>query len=137
MANSKIVKSWFNYAARDLKVAIQTLHLGSEYKNISAFHSQQSVEKVTKGMLAHYKVRFPKTHDLDKLAQELLPVDKSIASLVLKSKELTEYAVIYRYPDAERKPLSLSKAKDAIKKAQKIYDACFKVVYGKSTKLRS
>ncbi len=37
---------------------------------------------------------------------------------ISKVKTLTIYAVIYRYPDAERKPLTVAKARAAIKNAE-------------------
>jgi len=40
--NQKMVKQWFTYAARDLKMSMHSLEFSSEYK-ISGFHSQQFV----------------------------------------------------------------------------------------------
>ncbi len=111
-------------------MAQHSLTFGSEYKNISAFHSQQCAEKAIKGFLAFHKVRFSKTHDLVKLASEVSPSNPKLAKLILKSQGLSDYAVFYRYPDAEDKDLSMKNTKQAIKFAQKIYEVCFKEVFG-------
>lgn len=128
MPSSNLVNNWFKFAARDLKMAQHSLTYGSEYKNISAFHSQQCAEKAIKGFLAFNKIRFSKTHDLVKLAAEVAPIDANLSKLIIKSKGLTDYAVFYRYPDAEDKELTMKKARDAIKFAQKIYDECLRQI---------
>ncbi len=79
MAESSMVKLWFTYAARDLKTAKLCIDRGPEFKNISAFHSQQCIEKAAKGFLAKHKVRFSKVHDLEKLAGEIFQVDPELA----------------------------------------------------------
>lgn len=107
-----------------------SLAAGSEFKNISAFHSQQCAEKAIKGFLTFHKVRFSKTHDLIQLATEVAVVDVKLSKLIIKTKGLTDYAVVFRYPSIEKRPLSLNKAKTAIKQSQAIYDECFKKVFG-------
>ena len=129
MANSKLVTNWFKFAARDLKMAKLSLSSGSDYKNISAFHSQQCAEKAIKGFLTHKKIRFSKTHDLLMLSVEIQTVDTKLAKIVEKSKALTDYAVFYRYPDAADNDLTLSNAKSALKLSQKVYDACYTRVF--------
>lgn len=136
MAESKMVKLWFTYAIRDLKVAKLSLERGSEFKNISAFHAQQCVEKVAKGFLAKHKVRFQKTHDIEKLGNDVLQIDPALGKLFLKAKKLNAYAVAYRYPDAEKKPLTVAKARSAVKQAHTIYDRCYKAAFGKSDRSR-
>lgn len=107
-----------------------SLDSGPEFKNISAFHSQQCAEKAIKAFLTFHKVRFSKTHDLLKLAAEVKPLDANLAKLITRAKGLTDYAVVFRYPSAENKPLTMIKAKKAIQQSQIIYDVCFKKVFG-------
>lgn len=126
-----MVKLWFTYAARDLKITAHSLAFGPEYKNISAFHSQQCAEKAIKGLLSHHRIRFTKTHDLEKLSEDAVQVDAKIAKLVLKNKILSEYAVFYRYPDAEKKALTLAQARSAVSRARLIYDRCYASVFEK------
>lgn len=123
-----MVKLWFTYAARDLKAAKNTLVHGAEFKNISAFHSQQCAEKAVKGFLAHHKIRFSKTHDLESLSKDVAQIDSILAKQVFKLKNMNDYAVAYRYPDAEKRPMTVARAKTAIINAEKIYTECLKRV---------
>ena len=125
-----MVKQWFTYAAQDLKMARQSLAFGSEFKSISGFHSQQCAEKAIKGFLAFHKIRFPKTHDLELLAVEVAKVDDDLAKLAKKNRGMKQLAVDYRYPAEQRKPMTVTRARSAIKSAQKIYDECFNRVFG-------
>lgn len=122
---SKIIKQWFKYAAADLKLAKNSLNFGAEFKAISVFHSQQCAEKSIKGYLAHHKVRFSKTHNIEQLVSLVANVDPKLAKKIIKVKVLTMYAVVYRYPDAERKPMTVAKARSAIKLAEMVYEACY------------
>ena len=49
-------------------------------------------------------------------------IDPIIAKKISSAKTVSKYAVIYRYPDVEKKALTFAAAKVALKKAQKIYD---------------
>ena len=131
--NTKLVKQWFKYAVADLKLAKNSVSFNAELKALSAFHSQQCAEKAMKGYLTFYKVRFPKTHDLGALIDLIEEFDKTLAKKLRKSEAIVDYAVTYRYPDAERKPLTLAKTKSAIKIAEMVFDLCHAKV-NKSTK---
>ncbi|NJM09423.1 MAG: HEPN domain-containing protein [Bdellovibrionaceae bacterium] len=129
MANQKMVKYWFTYASRNLKIAKHSLALGSEYKEILGFHSQQCAEMAIKGLMAFHRIRIVKTHDLKMLAVEVEKIYPSLSSLIIKSaKPMTDLAVAYRYPDAELPPLTVRKAQSAIESAEKIYQACLKLI---------
>lgn len=127
-------KEWFRFAVRDLKHAKALLHLGPEFKHGASFHSQQCAEKAIKGYLSHHNVRPPKTHDIETLGTEVAKVDPILSKLTKKYGSLTDLAVAYRYPDAEKKPLTFTRAKSAVNQAQLIYDECYKRVYGKLPK---
>ena len=124
MTVSKTVKQWLKYARTDIKMAKASLELSSEYKNGAAFLAQQCAEKAIKGYLAFMKVRFPKTHNMAQLLAEVEKINPHLAKTLSKSKSLTAYAVTYRYPDAERKPLTVAKAKIAITVAEKVLVIC-------------
>lgn len=124
----KIVQQWFKYARNDLNMAKASLELSSSYKNISAFHSQQCAEKAVKGYLAFKKIRFHKTHNMTELLELVNSVDAKLAKNISKAKTLTIYAVIYRYPDAERKPMTVAKAKAASKIADHVLNMCIEAL---------
>jgi len=117
-----MVKQWFTYAGRDLRAAKAILDIGSEYKNISAFNCQQSVEKAIKGYLVFKGVRPPKSHNIKDLAVLVNTIDPQLAKKLLKADILTKYAVVYRYPDAEKKAMTMAQARAALKLASNIYD---------------
>ncbi len=86
--------------------------MGSQYKEISGFHSQQCAEMAIKGLLAFNQIRFSKTHDLERLAGEVKQLDHELARSILRSaKPMTDLAVAYRYPDANSAPLTTRKEK--------------------------
>ncbi len=58
--------------------------------------------------------------------KEVSTVDAALAKKISKAKTLTIYAVTYRYPDAERKPLTVTKARAAIKIAEYVFENCLK-----------
>ncbi len=96
--------------------------MGSEHRYAAAFHAQQCAEKAAKAFLVHNNVRPPRTHDIEELAIAIQPLNVQMAKKLKAIKSLTRFAVIYRYPDAERKAVSLSTIKTAIKNTQKFYD---------------
>ncbi len=96
MAESKIVKQWFSYASRDLQIAKYSLEHSSEFKNISAFHSQQCAEKSLTGLLAFHKIRFLKTYRIDELAKEVARYDPKFSKQLMKYKYMKDFAVAYR-----------------------------------------
>jgi len=117
-----MVREWFIFAGRDLRAAKALRDLGAEYKNIIAFNCQQCVEKSIKGYLLFNKVRPPKTHSIGDLALMVAAFDPRLAKELSKADKLTDYAVAYRYPDAEKEAMTVAKADRALKIAQKIYD---------------
>ena len=60
--------------------------------------------------------------------KEVSTVDAALAKKISKAKTLTIYAVTYRYPDAERKPLTVTKARAAIKIAEYVFENCLKAI---------
>lgn len=124
MKLSKTVTQWIRYARTDLRAAKFSLELSSEFKAVSAFHSQQCAEKIVKAYLVFYKVRVQKTHNMAQLLEDLAQIDPKLAKKLNKAKSLTTYAVTYRYPEAERKPLTAARAKTALKTAEKVFEIC-------------
>ena len=69
---------------------------------VLGFHAQQAVEKRLKAVLAASEIVYPFTHDIADLARRVredagldLPVD------AVTLQELTPWAVVFRYEDAE------------------------------------
>lgn len=124
----KIVKQWLVYAVKDMKLAQHILELGSKQKYAAAFHAQQSVEKACKAVLVFHGQRPPKVHDIESLGKLLEPFEPTLARAAKRLKGLSRFAVIYRYPDAELKPVNFSTIKTAVRKSKEFYDMAAEIV---------
>jgi len=61
------------------------------------FHAQQAVEKLFKALLSQLSIPFDYTHDISKLAQQLLDAGESLPAGLMPLTELNKFAVVYRY----------------------------------------
>lgn len=91
-----ITKEWLDRAREDLDVALEIISR-EHLTNMVAFHSQQAVEKVLKGIIEEFEIGFVKIHNLERLLgmvreQMSLDVDLNII------KRLDEVYTSTRYP---------------------------------------
>ena len=118
----------YKKAKADLKAAkilLENFEDGVEELDLETimFHLQQCAEKLLKSLLAYNKIHFTKTHDIEKLLEELR---KNQITTLDESKELiklSEYAVEGRYAiihddleDANNYIKILEKLSDFVKK---------------------
>ncbi len=101
MANLKLAKDWLGLANTDLIGAKALLERGDRFFALSAFHAQQASEKALKAYLVFQSIRVPKSHDIGDLVALIELKDKNLSELLKPCLELTDYAVAYRYPDAQ------------------------------------
>jgi len=111
-------KTWINLAERDYAVA---LHLSDTFVplpvEIICFHSQSTVEKALKAVLAYYEDKIPKIHDITNLITlckqhtDKIHIDKGIADTI------TDFAVVTRYVE-DRRDFTEDTAQFAIKQAK-------------------
>ncbi len=101
MKKSKNPNEWILYAESDLAVAAGGRLSKKILYETLCFHCQQSVEKALKALLVFYGTNFPKTHDIEFLLKLLKQNHIAIPKQVDKSKVLSLYAVISRYPGDE------------------------------------
>ena len=66
------------------------------------FSCQQAAEKYLKAFLIACGQAPPQTHDIDALVELCAAVDPAFDQLQSQVEGLTEFAVIFRYPDAWR-----------------------------------
>ena len=118
MANLKIAKDWIGFANTDLIGAKALLDLGANFLSLAAFHAQQAAEKSLKGYLVFNSIRVPKTHDIGDLLALIELKDLHFAELLKPCLDLTDYAVAYRYPDAQKIPLEKHAVVIAIQQAE-------------------
>ena len=96
----RMVKGWLTKAAVDLRTTKLLLAQNSDdFFGACVFHAQQAAEKAIKGYLAFNKVRFPKSHDIEKLLELVSSVDHDLALELKPSTILTKFAAAYRYPE--------------------------------------
>jgi len=92
------VQQWLNKAKHDLNAA-EVLHKSEiESFEITSFHAQQAAEKFIKAILVRHQVEFPKTHDIAKLRNLILKIDKVLFEKLEPADILTPYGVEFRYP---------------------------------------
>lgn len=103
----RMIKRWFEKAATDLHVA-KLLKTMPDAFEPSVFHCQQAAEKAIKGFLVTHKIRFDKTHDIEKLLKLVATVDTNLATELKPSIILTQFAVAYRYPEEAEPPEPLT-----------------------------
>ncbi len=76
----------------------------------ACFHAQQCVEKYLKAYMVEHEVQFPKTHDLAYLTLLLETVDATLLTYLDAMRQLTDYAVEFRYPgDFARKRMRVGR----------------------------
>jgi HEPN domain-containing protein len=76
------------------------------------FHAQQCAEKYFKARLSEAGISFSKTHDLEKLLNDLLPIEPGWNVLRNEAIVLTSFAVEFRYPGMKA---TKSDSEDAVK----------------------
>ena len=99
MKRDKSVDEWVEKAEGDFETVLDLRSKRRpKQRYIIAFHCQQCVEKYLKALLTFHRIHFPKHHDLEELLALLLDTDPLLAPIRKQLKELTPYAVEFRYP---------------------------------------
>ena len=76
------------------------------------FFCQQTAEKYLKAFLIAVEQAPPRTHDVDVLVEMCAAVDPDFAQLQSVVEGLTEFAVIFRYPEEWSDQVSADRAMD-------------------------
>lgn len=98
-------------------MAEKLLDIGEE-PWIIVFHAQQSVEKALKAYLIHHNKYFGKVHNMARLIDLCLEIDKDFNHLYeIGADELYPLATEARYPDTEVE-VTKDEAEDAVRKAK-------------------
>lgn len=95
----KIIGAWIEKADHDLGSAqLIFLHI-PEYRDVTAFHCQQAVEKYLKAYLLYLDIAFEKTHNLLLLLNLIAQKEEVSDALYEKVEKLQRFAVEIRYPE--------------------------------------
>lgn len=97
MAKENIAREWFDKGQKDIKDAEFLLKNNRAVENIS-FHIHQTIEKYLKGFLICNGWELEKIHDLVKLLEEAVKIDKSFAHYAVPFRKITNFYFESRYP---------------------------------------
>lgn len=121
-AVAEVALGWFRRAKSDLGAARNALAARDDLDPwVACFHAQQAAEKHVKAALIIEQVRFPRTHELERL-RPLLPAGWALPDLDALAG-LSRFAVAGRYPedlfDSGPEP-TWSDAEEALRLAESI-----------------
>lgn len=106
-------KGWIAKAEADFEAAKTLIRSRKRGMfDIVCYHSQQCAEKYLKAYLTYRRIKFPKTHDLEKLLDLIIVFDPLCASERESALFLNPYSITIRYPGDEA---SREEAKKALK----------------------
>jgi HEPN domain-containing protein len=86
-------REWVRKAEADYQVVEELTRSGKPFHDQIAFHCQQSAEKYLKALLEELAIPVKKTHELNRLLDELRPHHPHLRSLRRGLLFLTNYAV--------------------------------------------
>ena len=94
-----VLREWVAKAEGDFHSRQREIRARRRPNHDSAcFHAHQCVEKYLKARLQAADIAFPKTHDLEELLDLLVTLEPQWELLRPAVAQLTNYAVVFRYP---------------------------------------
>jgi len=121
MDNGDVAKGWFKKADNDLRNASYVIRMDRPPMDTVCYHAQQTVEKYLKGFLAHHGQEIPRIHDIAQLIILCSLIDDSFKEILDQADELTEYAVMVRYPGPPDE-IPFEDGEQALETARKVRD---------------
>ena len=104
-------REWVKKAEADYQLArVLSRRRKVTFHDHGCFCCQQSAEKYLKARLEEADIESPKTHDLEKLLNLLLPVEPLWSAMRTSLMGLSAHAVEFRYPGHEATVHDLKKA---------------------------
>ncbi len=119
MAKKKIVEEWFSKGQKDIEDAEFLLKNNRALENI-AYHTHQAVEKYLKGFLINNGWKLEKVHDLVKLLEEAIKIDKSFNRFAVPMRKITNFYFESRYPVGYKVEYTKQELKKAIKESKEM-----------------
>lgn len=119
MAKEKIVKEWFDKGQKDIKDAEFLLENDRAAENI-AFHIQQAAEKYLKGFLIFHEWKLEKIHDLIKLLEEAIKIDKSFNEFAKPLRKITNFYFESRYPVGYKVEYTKEELKESLERTKNL-----------------
>lgn len=113
------VLDWVRKAEADLVAARRLAEGKPPLPDQMGFFCQQSAEKYLKAFLLAWSQVPPRTHDVDVLVELCAVIDPDFSQLQQVVEGLTEFAVIFRYPEEWSDEMSATDSQD---KAEQVRD---------------
>ena len=117
MVKEDLVKEWFEKGHKDIEDAEFLLENDRAVENVS-FHIQQAVEKYLKGFLIYHGWKLERIHDLVKLLEETVKIDKSFKRFIVPMRKITNFYFESRYPIGYHVDYTNQELKEAIKQTK-------------------
>jgi HEPN domain-containing protein len=121
----KATREWVRKAEADFQLATKLEKEKERFYDHRCFLSQQLTEKYLKALLEENAILVAKTHDLDRLLNDLLPHYPQLRGLRRGLRFLTDFAIEPRYPGEWT---TKRQAASAYRWAGRIRDACRKIL---------
>lgn len=123
--DSKIYTNWMIYAENDLRAA-DSLRKNKHTLLLSAFHSQQAIEKTLKAYMLAQKGYAPDGHNIIFLCKTAAKVNNGFYDWIDECIALNNYYIQTRYPPDFPLEIDKATAKRLSKMAQDLYKFTFK-----------
>ena len=115
-------RQWVDKAEADYAAALLLRRSRKKgTRDLVFFHLQQCLEKYLKARLVEAGIGFPRTHDLERLLDLILPSEPMWAALRPVLASITDYAVEARYPGNSVSPSEALSALRASRRTRDIF----------------
>jgi HEPN domain-containing protein/predicted nucleotidyltransferase len=121
---TQAAQGWLDKGDGDLAVARLLATQPAAMHAYTCFHAQQSVEKHLKGLLQHHLIPFPRTHNLEDLANLAMPRLSGLQPRLPDLRWLSDYAVDIRYPGVTATSADIARAIQVAEDLQKLVCTC-------------
>ena len=97
----QVALEWLERADGDIRVVEVLLAKAPDLPWGAAFHCQQALEKMAKGVLIARRVEPPKSHDIELLGRLVGRHESELGEKITALTMLTVWYIASRYPDAQ------------------------------------
>jgi HEPN domain-containing protein len=97
----EVALEWLERADADIRIVELLLEKAPDLPWGAAFHCQQALEKMAKGVLIARRVEPPKSHDIELLGSLVGRHESDLGERILALTMLTVWYIAPRYPDAQ------------------------------------
>ena len=126
-------EEWLRHARSNLSRCRGDRRLPEVLFEDLCFDAQQAAEKGIKAVIVASGRRFPRTHDLGELLEQVASTGLAVPPEILEARRLTPYAVAGRYPGVSE-DANEEDYRQALETAEKVFAWAEKVVTERQTR---